>query len=77
MIVQLHAQDPVNPAETEFLMQGEVSAEDDAEEWFAMCATKWEAMTGLRPEGWTPMICTEAYKGFLKAAGQVPENVVQ
>jgi hypothetical protein len=77
MLVQLHAQDPVNPAETELLLQGKVSDEEDVEAWFATCAIKWEAMTGLRPEGWTPMICTEAYKGFLKSAAQVPESVAQ
>lgn len=67
MLVQLHAQNPNTPSETEFLMQGEVSNDQDAKEWFELCAAKWEELKDLRTEGWIPMVCTESYEGFMLA----------
>ena len=68
MLVQLHAQNPQDPKQTEFLMQGEVNSDNDAKEWLELCATKWEELKEHRPEGWIPMVCTETYEGFMMAA---------
>ena len=68
MLVQLHAQNPEDPKQTEFLMQGEVNSDDDTQEWFQLCGAKWEELRGQRPTGWIPMICTETYEGFMMAA---------
>lgn len=67
MLVQLHAQNPNEPKQSEFLMQGQVNSDEDAKSWFELCATKWEELKEQRPEGWIPMVCTETYEGFLWA----------
>jgi hypothetical protein len=68
MLVQLHAQNPRDPKQTAFMMQGVVNQDDDAKAWLELCATKWEELKSLRPEGWIPMVCTENYEGFMMAA---------
>ena len=68
MLVQLHAQNPANPKQTQMLMQGEVNSDVDAKSWFELCAVKWEEKKDLRPDGWIPMVCTETYEGFVMAA---------
>ena len=68
MLVQLHAQNPQDAKQTEFLMQGEVNSDEDAKAWFALCGEKWEELKDLRTDGWIPMVCTETYEGFMMAA---------
>ncbi|WP_417737354.1 hypothetical protein [Rosistilla oblonga] len=70
MLVQLHAQNPTDPKRSAFLMQGEVNSDQDAADWFTLCAAKWEELKTLRPDGWVPMVCTESYEGFMSAAEQ-------
>lgn len=73
MLVQLHAQNPKEPSQTEFLMQGEVNSEADRKAWFELCTAKWEELKEQRPEGWIPMVCTEDFEGFLMAAPKQKE----
>lgn len=73
MLVQLHTQDPCEPSSTVMLMQGEVNSDEEAAEWFKLCAVKWEEKKDLRPDGWIPMVCTESSEHFVMAAAK-PED---
>lgn len=67
MLVQLHARNPKDPTQTEFLMQGVIDYESDFVGWNKLCKDKWEQMKDSIPNGWIPMVCNESYEGFILA----------
>lgn len=72
MLVQLHAQNPKDPTQTEFLMQGVIDDESDFGSWNKLCKDKWEQMKDTIPHGWVPMVCNESYEGFIMKSS-IPE----
>jgi hypothetical protein len=68
MLVQLHTQNPTDPTQTEFLMQGVVDSDEDNAEWLKLCEDKWLRSSETRPKGWRPMVCTETSEHFMLAA---------
>ena len=59
MILQLHAQNPIQTSQTTFLSQFEVATEFDLEKLLASLFSKWLDMEPNRPKGWIPLVVTE------------------